>query len=65
MKKVTKREMEVLNLISFGYSFGEIANELFISYETVNTHVKNLKTKLETSKSQHMVRKGFEMGILI
>lgn len=61
---ITNREKEVLNLISYGYTFIDIAHMLYISTETVKTHVKNLNTKLNTGKSQYMVRKGFELGIL-
>lgn len=44
---ISKREREVLLLISGGYSAGEIAGELFISEETVKTHRKSLLFKLK------------------
>jgi len=43
---LTKREMEILNLIGAGKSNKEIADELFISYKTAKNHVYNLFTKL-------------------
>ncbi len=46
MKTLTKREIEILNLIGAGKSNKEIADELFISYKTVKNHVYNLFAKL-------------------
>jgi RNA polymerase sigma factor (sigma-70 family) len=46
MKTLTKREMEILNLIGAGKSNKEIAEELFISYKTVKNHVYNVFAKL-------------------
>ncbi len=46
MKTLTKREMEILNLMGSGKSNKEIAEELFISYKTVKNHVYNLFAKL-------------------
>lgn len=44
---LTGRELEVLLLISKGYSNQEIADELFITLKTVKTHVSNILSKLE------------------
>lgn len=41
-----KREIQVLRLVAMGKSSPEIANELFISIQTVNTHRKIIKQKL-------------------
>jgi DNA-binding NarL/FixJ family response regulator len=41
------REREILGLLANGYSNPEIAQRLFISPETVRTHVRNAMTKLE------------------
>ncbi len=46
MKTLTKREIEILNLIGAGKSNKEIAEELFISYKTVKNHVYNVFAKL-------------------
>jgi DNA-binding NarL/FixJ family response regulator len=45
--KVSKREWEILELISRGYRNEDIAQTLFISIKTVKTHVKNIFRKLE------------------
>lgn len=44
-----KRTKQVLRLVALGRSSGEIAEELHISVETVNTHRKNIKKKLGIS----------------
>jgi two-component system invasion response regulator UvrY len=46
MKKLTKRELEILILICKWASSKEIALELNISSDTVNQHRKSLKSKL-------------------
>lgn len=61
---ISEREKEVLRLVAFEYSSKEIAQELFISTNTVNTHKKNLRSKLDVKNLAGMVRKGFELGIL-
>lgn len=43
---LTKREEEILALLSQGYFYKEIANTLFISTETVRTHIRNIYEKL-------------------
>jgi DNA-binding CsgD family transcriptional regulator len=47
--KLGKRECEVLKLLAMGKTAAEIAEALFISVLTVDTHRKNIKQKLETS----------------
>ncbi len=44
---LTKRELEVVDLISAGYSNSDIAKSLFISVHTVNDHTKNIYRKLD------------------
>jgi DNA-binding NarL/FixJ family response regulator len=46
VKKLTEREIQVLQLISKGNTNAEIADELIVSEATVKTHVSNLFTKL-------------------
>lgn len=47
--KLTKREQEVLRLMALGRTSSESAEALFISQSTVETHRKNIKSKLNTS----------------
>lgn len=49
--KLGNRAKEVLKLVALGKSSAEIADELNISVDTVNTHRKNIKKKLEISNN--------------
>lgn len=46
---LTSREREILQLVAIGKSSGEIAKQLYLSPETVNSHRKNIKSKLGIS----------------
>lgn len=61
---VSQREREVLRLISHEYRTYEIADILCISTHTVDSHKKNLFSKLGVSNTAGVVRKGFELGLL-
>ncbi len=45
--RLTKREEEILGLLARGYLYKEIAAKLFISVETVRTHIRNIYEKLQ------------------
>ena len=62
--QVTNREIEVLNLISLGFSTGDIATVLYISYETVKTHRKHLLQKMSANNVAALVRRGCEYGLI-
>lgn len=47
--KLSKREREILSLMALGKSSAETAEQLFIAPETVKTHRKNIKQKLDTN----------------
>jgi DNA-binding NarL/FixJ family response regulator len=53
---LTRREKEVLNLIADGMTNHEIADKLFISQTTVDTHRKNLLTKFEVKNTATLIR---------
>lgn len=53
---ITRREKEVLTLISEGLTNHEIGEKLFISTTTVDTHRKNLLTKFEAKNTAALVR---------
>ncbi|MDF2888789.1 MAG: ATP-dependent transcriptional regulator, MalT-like, LuxR family [Lacrimispora sp.] len=61
---LTKRELEVLKLISAGASNVEIAQSLFISVSTVKSHVLNLFTKLEVNSRSKAVVEAEKRGII-
>ena len=61
---ITNREKEVLHLIAYEYSSKEIAEQLFVSAETINTHRKNMMSKMGVKNTAGLVRRGFELGCL-
>lgn len=62
--KLTSREKEILALIIKEYTTDEIANELFISTKTVESHRSNLMQKLGVKNSAGLVRVAFEKGLV-
>ena len=60
----TPRETEVLQLISDGLVNREIGNRLFLSEETVKSHVRHLLAKLQARSRAHAVAVGFRRGII-
>jgi DNA-binding NarL/FixJ family response regulator len=61
--KITQREKEVLRLIAIEYSNQEIADQLFISLRTVETHRYNLMQKLEVKNTAGLLRMAAQMGL--
>ncbi|WP_316794390.1 response regulator transcription factor [Pedobacter frigoris] len=53
---LTKREAQILELISKGKDRGQIAHELFIEIETVKTHIKNIYLKLNVNSKSDAIR---------
>lgn len=53
---ISRREKEVLDLIAEGYTNPEIAEKLFISHFTVDSHRKNLITKLKVKNTAMLIR---------
>lgn len=61
---ISKREWEVLALISEGLSNQEIADRLFVSLNTIKTHSSNLFEKLDVKRRTQAIEKGKRLGIL-
>lgn len=59
-----KREKEVLKLVAMGKSSPDIAEELFISIQTVNTHRKSIKQKLEISNSYEFTLVAYSFDLI-
>ncbi|MBA1834458.1 LuxR C-terminal-related transcriptional regulator [Corynebacterium wankanglinii] len=53
---LTRRELEVLRLLARGYTYKEIAERLFISVKTVETHASNILRKTQTSNRHQLTR---------
>ncbi len=60
----THREVEVLQLISDGLLNREIGVRLFLSEETVKSHVRHLLAKLQARSRAHAVALGLRRGII-
>lgn len=61
---LTRREKEVLELIADGMTNAEIAEKLFISVTTVDTHRKNLLAKFETKNTAALIKIAVSGGHL-
>lgn len=61
---LTRREIEVLKLIAEGLTNQEIADKLFVSASTVDSHRKNLISKLQARNTAALVRTAFENKII-
>ena len=61
---LSQREHEVLRLIADGLENQAIANLLFVSVETVRTHVKSILRKLASRDRTHAVAVAFRSGVL-
>ncbi|MFL5765025.1 MAG: response regulator [Bacteroidia bacterium] len=62
--ELTKREKEILKLISDGLSNKEIATQLFVSTRTIDTHRYNLMQKLGVKNGAELVRLAFKMNLI-
>ena len=61
---ITKRELEILELIAKGMSNREIAEKLFVSESTVKTHSSRLFDKLSAKRRTQAVQIGKELGLI-
>jgi len=62
--RLTKRELQVLQLISQALSNKEIAKELFISDQTVSVHRKNIMKKLKVSNTAGLIKVAYEHSLI-
>lgn len=64
LEDLTDREKEVLSLIAREFSTKEIADKLFISTHTVDTHRKNLLSKLQVKNVVGLARFALQHGLV-
>ena len=62
--ELSKRELEILSLLSQGHSNQEIATNLFISLSTVKTHIQNLFEKLDVKRRIQAVDKAKRLNLI-
>ncbi len=64
MKPITIQEQKILSLIGHGYSTIQIGYALGISAHTVESHRKNLLTKLDAKNSAELILKAIQAKVL-
>lgn len=62
--QISGRELEVLELLGKGLSNKEIANKLFISVNTVKTHLSHIYEKLDVSRRSMAVKKARSLKLI-
>ncbi|MBC8047948.1 MAG: response regulator transcription factor [Fimbriimonadaceae bacterium] len=62
--RLTEREMEILNYLVKGFSYQKIADTIFISYETVHSHIKNIYEKLHVATKTEAVAKAINEKLI-
>ena len=61
---LSDREVEILRLIALGHTNAEIAEQLYLSVRTVESHRAHIQQKLRKSKRSELVRYALERGLL-
>ena len=61
---ISKRELEVLQLMAEGFSNAEIAARLFVSLNTIKTHASNLFFKLDVSRRTQAIEKAKSLCLI-
>ena len=62
--ELSKREMEILDLLAKGHSNQEIASTLFVSLSTVKTHLQNLFEKLDVKRRTQAIEKARSLNLI-
>ncbi|TVR18191.1 MAG: DNA-binding response regulator [Balneolaceae bacterium] len=61
---LTPREKEILELLVEGFSKKKIADHLFVSFHTVDSHIKNIYTKLQVNSGNEAVAKALRENLI-
>jgi LuxR family maltose regulon positive regulatory protein len=64
VEPLSDRELDVLRLLAGDLDGPDIANELYVSLNTVRTHTKNIYAKLGVNSRRAAVRRAQELGLL-
>lgn len=64
LKKLTKKESEILELLSKGHTTKEIASKLYVSTRTVETHRSNMLKKLEVKNTVELINKASSLNLI-
>ncbi|HQE12733.1 MAG TPA: response regulator transcription factor [Flavipsychrobacter sp.] len=60
LQKLSKREQDILEFLSKGLRYKEIADKLFLSTETVRTHIRNIYQKLQVNSRTDALNKVYK-----
>ena len=63
--RLTKREIEVLSLVSEGRSSQEAADEIYVSKRTIDFHLSNIYEKLQVKNRLQAFRRAIRLGITL
>lgn len=61
---LSKREVEVLQLLSEGFSNQEVADRLFVSLNTAKTHISNIYSKLNVKRRTQAIQKARDLALI-
>lgn len=61
---ITDRERQIIALVALGYSNWEIGTILYISQETVKSHIRHALAKLHARTRSELVYRAIQMGVL-
>ena len=64
VEPLSKRELDVLQLLANGYTNRQIAQKMVISLNTVKTHNSNIYSKLDANNRIQAVIKGKALGLI-
>lgn len=64
VSQITQRELEVLKLIALGLTSQDIANKLFISKNTVETHRKNMLSKFNVNNTAALLKIAYKKNLV-
>ena len=62
--RLSDREREILKMVALGHTSSEIASRLSISYQTVNTHIRNIYQKIQVKNRAQAVMWASDRGLL-
>ena len=65
VERLSERELEVITLLSGMLSTAEIASEMYLSVNTVKTHLRSIYRKLSAAHRGEAVRRARQLGLIL
>ena len=62
LTNISQRELDILDKVSHGYTREEMASLVFLSPNTVSSHIKSLFKKLKAKNKAHLVMMGSKLA---